>query len=479
MSRRFHVFQDDALAACDATELATRLAAGEVSSTELVQAAIDRAERSQPTLNALVTRTFDRALAAAKALSPPSAPSVAVPFAGIPTFIKDNTDVAGVPTYNGSNSTPDLPAKRSDDFVLQLEAAGLISLGKSSLSEFGLIPTCEPHRHGPTRNPWSLDHSTGGSSGGAAALVSSGVVPLAHAVDGGGSTRIPAACCGLVGMKPTRGRLATMHGTEAMPVRIVSHGVVTRSVRDHAAFYAAAEAHRPMPGAPSIGHVEGPGKKRLRVGLLTEAIRAIPIDDDTMRAVQDAGALCESLGHTVEPMSMPDWGWMEDDLLTYWRLLAFSITALGRLVVHPKLDRSRLDAYTKALGSGGLRRAFKGPGAIRRLRGFAAKYETRFAEYDVVAMPVTTHVTPPLGFLDADVPFDVLIDRVKRWASFPAGLNVAGGPAITLPLGSSAEGLPIGVQFAAPAGHERRLLELALELEAAKPWRTLQEITGD
>lgn len=141
-------------------------------------------------------------------------------------------------------------------------------------------------------------------------------MPIAHAVDGGGSTRIPAACCGLVGMKPTTGRLPTMRGTEAMPVPIVSHGVVTRSVRDHAAFYAAAEAHGPMPGAPPIGRVEGPGAQRLRVGLLTEAIRGIPIDDDTTRAVRDAGELCESLGHSVGPLSMPDWGWMEDDLLT-------------------------------------------------------------------------------------------------------------------------------------------------------------------
>lgn len=225
-----NAMQDDAMGDCDAVDLAKRIADGHVSTEEVTEAAIARASKANPALNAIVTDTYDMARDKARRRHQGV-------FDGVPTFIKDNRDVAGAPTLNGTRALQRIPKQKNSDFVNQFESTGLISLGKSTLPEFGIPPTTESFSQGASNNPWNIEHSTGGSSGGSAALVAAGVVPIAHANDGGGSIRIPAACCGLVGLKPTRNRLINHDGTDGLPINVVHEGVLTRSVRDTAFFW--------------------------------------------------------------------------------------------------------------------------------------------------------------------------------------------------------------------------------------------------
>ncbi len=464
--KQVHAYCDDVLGDLDATGVAQRIAAGEIRASEAVEAAIARAERVNPTLNAIVTKTFERARESAD-------DKTSGLFAGVPTFVKDNTDIVGVPTLHGSAALTNAPAKKSSAFMTQFEASGLVSLGKSALSEFGLIATCEPLAFGAARNPWHTGHTPGGSSGGSAALVAAGVVPLAHAVDGAGSTRIPANCCGLVGLKPTRSRLIDNDGAEAMPIDVVCHGVVTRSMRDHAAFYAAAERHWRNPSLPEMGMVEGPAKERLRIAVFTGGISGFPLDAETETVVRETARLCEELGHHVEEIPPPPWGALERDLMTYWGVLAFSIRYFGKQVFHRPFDRSKLDDYTRGLSREFTSRFPRLLLSIRNLKKLRHDYDQRLERHDLLLMPTVAHVTPPLGYLDSSLPFEEVIERFKKWIPFTPINNIVGAPAISLPLGQSASGLPIGAHFCAAHGHDRRLLEVGFELEQAKPWRRL------
>lgn len=251
MTSRVHAFGDDALGDLDTVGVAAAIASGSISAREAAEAAISRAERVNPQLNAIQLADFERALEA----SDGSAGGV---FAGVPTFVKDNTDVAGLPSDQGSLAVKARPAVANHAFTDQLLSTGLTVLGKSTMPEFGFNATIEYETLPPTRNPWNTGYSSGASSGGAAALVASGVVPIAHANDGGGSIRIPAAACGLVGLKPTRGRVVAAAEAATLPVDIISNGVVTRTVRDTAHFVAGTQRFRPAPGMKPLGLVEGP-----------------------------------------------------------------------------------------------------------------------------------------------------------------------------------------------------------------------------
>ena len=263
---------------------------------------ISRAVAAAHDLDAIVVDDVERALRLA-------AGPLTGRLAGVPTYVKDNTDVAGLATRQGSRAMPDVPAAADAPFTTQLRAAGLVPLGKSSLPEFGWSASTEFDEWDPTRNPWDTAFSSGASSGGAAALVASGVVPIAHANDGGGSIRIPAAACGLVGLKPTRGRLAPDVHAAQLPVDVVCNGVLTRTVRDTAHFLAAAEAHRTAPGLPPVGLVEGPSARRLRVGLVLDSLTDPPTDADTRAAVLATAELLTSLGHDVveRRVSIDEW----------------------------------------------------------------------------------------------------------------------------------------------------------------------------
>ena len=463
--RRVSAFREDVLGTADAVEIARRIGSREIHAREAIDAAIARAERVNPSLNAIAAPLFD----AARKQAGRSRPGV---LAGVPSFIKDNEALAGAPLLHGSRGLPDRPSEKSSPVVEQFLSPGLISLGTTTMPEFGLTGTTEALVYGPTHNPWRLGFSPGGSSGGSAALVAAGVVPIAHANDGGGSTRIPASCCGLVGLKPSRGRLVDINEANMFPVKIVHQGMLSRTVRDTAVFYSAAERHYRNPKLPEIGLVTQPGR-RLRVGFFTDLDESTPSHPDCVAAVTDAAKLLEGLGHSVEPVTRPfDDGFLEDFFL-FWSMLGFAVTRFGTLLVHPDFDSSKVEDFTNGLAGYFKENMHKAPAAIWRLRKFAHQYARGFDEYDVLMNPTVAMPSPEHGYIGPEVPFDTALERLKWFIPFTPTQNVSGGPAISLPLGQSEDGMPLGVQLASPLGDERTLLELALEIEAAAPWPML------
>src|SRR5271163_3095398 len=297
--RHVHAFGDDALGELDAVGLVDAIKSGRVGRGEVVEAAIARTEAVNPELNGLAYQAFDRARAEAAKAAESSAPARDGFFSGVPTFVKDNVDVAGLPTMLGTDAWPPRPAEIDGQFTQLYLATGLTPLGKTQMSEFGFSASAEHPRLGPVRNPWDTDYTAAASSSGSGAFVAAGVVPIAHANDGGGSIRIPAACNGIVGLKPSRGRLPLDPELSRMPVSIVAHGVLTRSVRDTAAFYREAEHiwrnHKLAP----IGDVTGPGRLRLRIAVATRSVLRECSPELRELTLKTAGLL-EELGHRVE-----------------------------------------------------------------------------------------------------------------------------------------------------------------------------------
>lgn len=467
--KRIHAFCDDALGTLDAVEIAQKISKGEINASEVVEAAIERAQSVNPAINAIVTETFDLARQQVKNIIPG-------PFAGVPSFIKDTDDVAGMPTLWGSRAVPRKPVEKSKRFIEQFFSLGLICLGKSALPEFGLTATTEPLSSGITRNPWNTEYSTGGSSGGSAALVAAGVVPVAHGNDGGGSIRIPAACCGVVGLKPSRGRLERVEGSNLLPVNILHQGILTRTVRDTAVFYAGAETYRRAAKMPEIGLVQGPGKKRLRIALYTDTPYGTPCHPESAGLVNNIGSLCEKSGHTVYKIPCPCKAEMADDFIIYWGMIAFFIRFFGPLIITPGFDKSGLEEWTIKLSGQFQANFLKIPAIVKRLIKFTKTYNDIFKNFDILLSPALSHPTPEIGYLGPKVPFAEAFERVRQYVAFTPLQNVSGAPAISLPLGFSSNGLPLGVQFGAAFGHEKELLELAFELEEAKPWPRIDEI---
>ena len=332
----------------------------------------------------------------------------------------------------------------------------------------------------PTCNPWNTEFSSGASSGGSAALVAAGVVSIAHANDGGGSIRIPAATCGLVGLKPTRGREIFDAHASSMPVNIVSNGVLTRTVRDTAAFLAQVERYRPAPQLRPVGLVEGPAKRRLRIGLVMRSLPGIPVDEDTRKAVENTARILADLGHSVREIGLPlpekELLAFQDDFQHYWSLLGFAVQNFGKWTLDPSFDRSQTDALTRGLSKRFIRNFWKTPQTIRRLRRSEANYHRAFADLDIMVSPVLAHTTPRLGHLSPANGVDVLFPRLLAYVAFTPLNNASGGPAISMPLGCTADGLPIGIQLSADHGNETALLEVAFELEAAQPFRRITDV---
>lgn len=463
-----HAFDaSDALGDLDATAVAAAIATGRISAGEALEAALARLDRVEPVLRGIVHDDRARARARAGGLPPG-------PFTGVPAVIKNNTQFAGLPTQHGSAAVPATPARRSEPFTAQFLSTGVNLLGTSSLPAFGLTASTEFVDREPTRNPWNPAYSAGASSGGSAALVAAGVVPIAHGNDGGGSIRIPAAACGLVGLKPTRGRVAPANEMDGAPVDIVSNGVLTRTVRDTAAFLAAAERFRPVARLPRVGLVEGPAARRLRVGLIDGTLTGEPLDDDSRSALEAAAGMLTGLGHDVVPLPIPVGASFERDFVEYWRMLAFSIDIGGRFVVDPGFDRRRLDPFTRGLSRAFAHTAWRAGGAVRGLRRSTVAYRAVFDRLDLVMSPTLGHATPRIGWLDPGVEFEEAFARLRRYVAFTPWNNASGGPAVSLPLGRSSAGLPLGIHFSADIGDERTLLELAFELEAAAPFARIQ-----
>jgi amidase len=448
---------DDALGKDDVMELQHRLRRRKVSARELRMAARARLEAANSGLNAVV-RDLE------------IAPAVSGPFAGVPTALKDNEDVAGYPTLHGSWAPADTPATSTAPWVAQYLALGFEPIAKTTLPEFGLTASTESSRFGATRNPWDTTRSAGGSSGGSAALVASGVVPIAHANDGGGSIRIPAAACGLVGLKPTRGRLIDVPELDRLPINLVTQGVLTRTIRDTAYYFAEAERVYRPPGLPPLGMVVRPERRRLRIGLFTEAIGGIPVDPRVQAAVHEAGLVLQSLGHEVEVIAAPVDEAFGRDFLRYWALISLLLQKAGGRVLGTDFDGTRTESLTRELTRMAQEQALSIPASLRRLARAAREPEPVYDTYDALLSPVLSTPAPPIGELGPDVPAREHIVRLLRFASFTAWQNVTGAPAISLPIARTTEGLPIAVQVGAPRGEEARLLSVGYELEAALPW---------
>jgi amidase len=464
---RVHAFGDDALGDLDAVGLCEAIRLRERSIPEIVDAAIARTQRVSTELNALAVESFEQARAEA------TAPRGGY-FAGVPTFVKDNSDLEGLPTMHGTDAFAPVAAKHDGDLARMLLATGVVTLGKTRLSEYGFSASAEHPRLGPVRSPWSTEHTAGASSSGSAAFVAAGVVPFAHANDGGGSIRIPAAVNGLVGLKPTRGRLAQDRVFRRMPLRLVADGVVTRSVRDTAAFLREAEkVYRDLRLAP-VGDVTHATRVRRRIAVFTDGIdvRATPEVDQLTRST---AGLLESLGHSVEWIDMPVPSSFKDDFLLYWGFLAAAIVRSGRLEHGRSWDPSRLDGMTLGLDRHCRRHLHRLPAALARLRRCTRLSDELHASYDVVLTPTLACETPRIGWLDPTQDYETVMDRLLQWVAYTPWHNATGTPAISLPLATTAAGLPQGMMLAAGQGQEAMLLELAYELEAARPWPLLRD----
>ena len=460
---RIHAFGDDALGDLDAVGLVGKLRAGDVSPHELVEASISRLEAVNPVLNGLAFEAFDRARARAHARPYGGF------FDGVPSFIKDNVAVEGMPTMQGTDAWDPHPMPADGAWARTFLSTGLIPLGKTQMSEFGFSGSAEHPRIGPVRNPWTPDYTAGASSSGSGAFVAAGVVPIAHANDGGGSIRIPAACNGLVGLKPSRGRLPLDKETARMPLHLVANGVVSRSVRDTAAFFREAERVYRNPKLPAIGDVTGPGDQRLRIAVCTKSILR-DASPEIRELTLKSAALLEELGHTITEIDNPVPARFKDDFLMYWSFLAFAVVRGGRRMFGPSFDRSRLDNLTLGLDRLAARNLHRIPLAIRRLSA-SRRITQRLSEtFDAVLMPTLADVTPRIGHLNPMADYEQVMDRLLDWVLFTPLQNATGDPAISLPLGESASGLPVGMMIAGVVGQEARLLELAYELEEARPF---------
>ncbi len=449
------------LASWDAVETAARIAKKDVSTKEVVEGAVKRAQAMQH-LGALITPTFERALE--RASTTPTGP-----FAGVPSALKDLVQVKDVRTTFGSRGGAPTTPKKSEPWVQAFEGLGFISLGKTATPELGLTATTEPLGFPPCRNPWDPTRSPGGSSGGAASLVASGVVPLAHASDGGGSIRIPAACCGLVGLKPTRGRF-DMEGSNLLPVNVATQGVVTRTVRDTVAFWAELSKVAPRKGLPSMIPERGGAPKQLRVGLVVDPPHVTPVTQENLDAVQAVAKQLEALGHHVEALAKPIDAKFSDDFLAYWAFVAWVQASTMTLLNQRDFNDSLFDGWTRGLGRRFSSSRVASAKAMYRLRSFHQQFLTHFQRFDVLLSPTLAHAPPPLGHLAPDVEMDLQFSRLTAYVPFTPPYNVSGAPAMSLPLVRDAKGFPIGVQFGANLGNERVLLELATQLEEAMPW---------
>jgi len=464
--------ESDPFVRLDATAQAELIAKGQASALELVDAAIKRIENLNPKLNAVVHTMFDKARAAAQSDLPDG------PFKGVPYLIKDLSELKGEPLTFGSKLFAPNVADKDNGSVVRAKEAGLVILGKTNTPEFGLLATTESELLGAAKNPWDLTKHTGGSSGGAGAAVASGMVPFAHASDGGGSIRIPASCCGLVGLKPSRSRLFT--NTE--PFSESDIGVrltVSRSVRDTAQMLNVSERKGEDATLDPLGYVEGPSTKRLKIAFSTFNYIGVDADPDVKTAIEATAKLCEELGHQVVEAAPPiDGEAFLDHFMTIWASSPYELVnnawLIGLMQFRWMTAESGLEPWTRGLADYYAKKEAANPGTVDRAIAYfdelASMYKTFFNDYDVALTPVLRRSPIPLGEQAPGVAFDTLFEKLIDYASYTAQHNAAGTPAMSLPLYTGAQGIPIGSQFATKHGGERTLLELAYELEAAKPW---------
>ncbi len=459
----------------DGVGLAELVRKREVTPAELVEAAIGRIERRNPKINAVVFQALDEARAAAAGPLPDG------PFRGVPFLIKDLLiTAAGWPRTSGSRFCRDVVDAEDSGLMRRYRASGAIALGKTNCSEFGIAGTTEGQLHGPCRNPWSLDHIVGGSSGGSAAAVAAGIVPMAHGGDGRGSIRIPASCCGLVGLKPTRDRIPDLpDGYDFAQGFVVQH-VITRTVRDCAVMLDV--TGQPEPGSPyAIPPKERPYAEevlrapgRLKIAWSSLTANGRPIHPEVQAALEATVALLEGLGHALTPRDLP-----VDQRAMWGAQNAFSGANFAAGMRQMMADMGRepegedFEPLTWASWKGGQRAGGMDAMAdAQKLRVLARQALQLYEDFDVLLTPTLAAPPPPIGYLSpvTNAPRDIG-RRNGEFFPFPGVANMTGQPSISLPLAWSEAGLPMGMMFTARYADEATLVRLAAQLEKEAPWK--------
>lgn len=450
-----------ALGKLDAHDQARLVRNRELPMEALTEAAILRIEVLDPTVRAL--SHYDPALARAEARSLRESGGT---MRGVPWLPKDSLDYPGMPTTSCSRSRSRKAIQHSYPYVQRLQQAGLVALGKSAMPEFGLLASTEPLAGPVTRNPWSLEHSPGGSSGGAVAAIAAGLVPLAHGSDGGGSIRLPSSCCGVVGLKPGRDSTVRVRARHPVEDLLVADSLHSRSVRDVAWGFAAAHCD------PNRSVVTGASSRRLRIAVIEHGLRGNVPHADVARAVSSTAELCASLGHKIERTTWPlDGHAFLDSFEDLWSHLSADCVDATRTLLGGGRLEDAIEPWTVGLGqraerlpTSALERAYQ---QIARL---PVQLNEFFSRFNVVLSAVVSAPPPLLGTYGPTVPAEQLMSSMFDWVAYTPLQNMAGTPAISLPLFQSRDGLPIGSMFAADRAQEDTLLALAFELEAALPW---------
>lgn len=465
----------------DATAQAELVHSGGATAVELVQAAVDAAERLNPSLNAVIHPRYDKALAEAASVD------TSLPFAGVPLVVKDlDGTLAGEPYHAGTRHLKEhgYIADVTSWLFERLQAAGFVIIGKTNTPEFGLVPTTEPVSYGPSSNPWNPAHSTGGSSGGSAAAVASGIVALGHAGDGGGSIRIPASECGLVGLKPTRARVSLGPAETEAWGGLVARLVVTRSMRDTAAVLDLLAGPGvgdpygvPMPVRPFLSEV-GADPGRLRVGLTLANGDGSPLDPEVVSTVRRTGELLASLGHDVVEAAPPELGdeaffaTMSGHFLTAYPVwVAQSVDDLAVRTGAPATAET-VEALTWSLAETGRQiDAVSFANALDGLQRLSRQLQGWWQDFDILVTATIPELPPVLGQFgpEPDNPLAGVF-RATPIVGNTMPFNITGQPAISLPIGMSGSGLPIGVQLVSAFAREDQLIALGAQLEAAAPW---------
>ncbi len=475
----------------DALDQAAGLKAGDFTSRELVEAAIAECERLNPELNAVLSTRFEAALDEADGLdkqmafSASSSSSSSSPLAGLPFLIKDLSAFAGIAQSNGSRLFTDYTPEQHSAIVRRFVDAGLIVLGKTNTPEFGLTLTTEPQALGQCRNPWNTAYSTGGSSGGAAAAVAAGIVPAAHATDGGGSIRIPASCCGLFGLKPSRGLTVTEAKLgECWSGMSVGH-VVSRSVRDSAAYLDIIKLDtpglfaRPAQPASFLTSISS-APERLRIAVQTTHPLGEQLDPECVRVIEQTAALCADLGHEVvqlegrQPVDYKPAVSAMNRLISLhtWQAVSKRLADTGQA-----LESAEMETSTRMMAAAGQSiRADDYVAALDTLQATAQQMQAFHAEFPVILSPVLNKVTAELGWLDMNSEdLSEYVGRYRAYSGFTALYNGTGQPSMSIPLFRDSRGLPCGSMFSAGWGQDALLLQLAQQLEVARPWPKLAE----
>ena len=457
-----------------AVELGCMVREGEVSSRTLVEASLARIEATDDALNAYPVVDADGALAAADAIEPGDAR----PFAGVPIAIKDLfAPVAGLRMSQGSDLLGDYTPDYDSALIRRIREAGFVIVGRSAAPEFGIPPVTEPRRFGPTRNPWNTDHTPGGSSGGAGAAVAAGTVPVAHGSDGGGSIRIPAACCGLLGLKPTRNRIS--RAPDIGEHFLSTDGALTHTVADSAAMldvmagYEPGDASWAPPPSEPFAATAAREPGALRVGVTCDMPVEGQLDPACRQAAAEAAEMLAALGHEVQEVAAP---WTDNALLPSFTVLwaanvAISVTH-GQLVGGGTPSQENLEPLTWELYQRGLgASSVEYLGALAILQAFSRGIVAMWNDIDVLVTPALAQRPVRIGAIDTsgDDPWGVFL-KAAEFTPFTPIFNVTGQPAISLPLFHGDDGLPLAVQFVGAPAAEGTLLALAHQLERAHPW---------